>query len=96
MSTDVTGLAVALTATARTRANQLSRDLQAASRRHDKAGATLTEARRSYARAADEYRTLYDQALGIWTADELAAAGAKPPPPAPKPRAHPTPDPAST
>ena len=81
--TDVTGLAVALTATAKTRANQLSRDLQAASRRHDRAGAALTDARRTYARAADEYRALYDQALGTWTADELAAAGAKPPPPTP-------------
>ena len=83
MSKDVTGLAVALTATARTRAHQLARDLQAASRRHDTAGAALTEARRSYAKAAAEYRQLYETALGVWTADELTAAGAKPPPPAP-------------
>ena len=88
MSKDVTGLAVALTATARTKAHQLSRDLQAASRRHDAAGDTLTTARRAYAKAADEYRTLYDQALGIWTADELAAAGATPPPAAPERRPH--------
>ena len=91
MSKDVTGLAVALTATARTKAHQLSRDLQAASRRLDAAGDTLTAARRAYAKAADEYRTLYDQALGIWTVDELTAAGATPPPPDPKVRAHTTP-----
>ena len=96
MSTDVTGLAVALTATAKTRANQLSRDLQAASRTHDKAGATLTAARRAYAQAADDYRTLYESALSIWTTDELTAAGAKPPPAAPKLHAHHTADPAST
>ena len=42
MSNDVTGLAVALTATVRARANQLSRDLQKSSRKHDKAGAALT------------------------------------------------------
>lgn len=47
MSKDVTGLAVALTATARTRANQLSRDLQTASRRLDAAGDALTAARRA-------------------------------------------------
>lgn len=91
MSNDVTGLAVALTATVRARANQLSRDLQKSSRKHDKAAAALTETRRAYAKAADEYRTLYDQALGIWTVDELTAAGAKPPPPDPKVRAHTTP-----
>ena len=84
--TDVTGLAVALTATAKTRANQLSRDLQAASRRHDRAGAALTDARRTYARAADEYRALYDQALGTWTADELAAPARNPHPPPPRSR----------
>jgi hypothetical protein len=83
MSKDVTGLAVALTATARTRANQLSRDLQAASRRLDAAGDALTAARRAYAKAAEDYRGLYDQALTIWTSDELTTAGAKAPPPPP-------------
>ena len=100
MSKDVTGLAVALTATARTKAHQLSRDLQTANRRLDTAGDTLTAARRAYAKAADEYRALYDQALGLWTADELTAAGATPaptptpgprPPPAPRPRPGPAP-----
>lgn len=69
---DVTGLAVALTATARTRAQQLARDLQAAQRRLNRAGAELTAARQAYARAADSYRDLYTQAAAIWTADELA------------------------
>jgi hypothetical protein len=78
-SADVTGLAVALTAAAKARAHQLSRDLQAASRTLDRAGHTLTEARRTYARAAADYRTLYEQALGTWTVDEL-------PPPVPNPR----------
>ena len=50
---DVTGLAVALTATARTRAQQLARDLQAAQRRLNAAGSTLSAARQAYARAAD-------------------------------------------
>jgi ABC-type transporter Mla subunit MlaD len=95
-SADVTGLAVALTAAAKARAHQLSRDLQAASRTLDRAGHTLTEARRTYARAAADYRTLYEQALGTWTVDELAAAGAKPPPPNPKPHAHPTAEQPST
>ena len=83
---DVTGLAVALTATARTRAQQLARDLQAAQRRLDKAGASLTAARQTYARAADEYRDLYAQATQVWSADELAAAGASAPPPPPASR----------
>jgi hypothetical protein len=98
MSKDVTGLAVALTATARTRAQQLSRDLQAASRRLDTAADTLTTARRGYAVAAQDYRTLDDQALGIWTADELTAAGAQAPPAAPErrpPRSSASPAPSS-
>ena len=83
---DVTGLAVALTATARTRAQQLARDLQAAQRRLHAAGTTLTTARQAYARPADEYRELYAQATQVWSADELAAAGAAAPPPPPAPR----------
>ena len=83
---DVTGLAVALTATARTRAQQLARDLQAAQRRLHAAGTTLTTARQAYARAADEYRELYAQATQVWSADELAAAGASAPPPPPASR----------
>ena len=83
---DVTGLAVALTATARTRAQQLARDLQAAQRRLDKAGTSLTAARQTYARAADEYRDLYAQASQVWSADELATAGASAPPPPPASR----------
>ena len=83
---DVTGLAVALTATARTRAQQLARDLQAAQRRLLAAGTTLTTARQAYARAADEYRELYSQASQMWTPDELAAAGAAAPPPPPATR----------
>ena len=83
---DVTGLAVALTATARTGAHQLARDLQAAQRRLDKAGANLTAARQTYARAADEYRDLYAQAGQVWSADELATAGASAPPPPPASR----------
>jgi hypothetical protein len=94
MSKDVTGLAVALTATARTKAHQLARDLQAASRRLEGAADTLTAARRGYAVAAQDYRALYDQALTTWTADELAAAGAKPPPAAPGRRPQPDLDPA--
>lgn len=80
---DVTGLAVALTATARTRAQQLARDLQAAQRRLNTAGTTLTTARQGYAKAADAYRELYAQAAQVWTVDELAAAGAAAPPPPP-------------
>ena len=53
---DVTGLAVALTATARTRAQQLARDLQAAQRRLLAAGTTLTTARQAYARAGVDRR----------------------------------------
>jgi hypothetical protein len=83
---DVTGLAVALTATARTRAQQLARDLQAAQRRLNSAGTTLSAARQAYARAADEYRELYSQAAQVWTPDELAAAGAAPPPAPPAAR----------
>jgi hypothetical protein len=80
---DVTGLAVALTATARTRAQQLARDLQAAQRQLNRAGADLTAARQGYLRAADAYRDLYTQASQVWTDDELAAAGAAAPPPPP-------------
>jgi cytochrome c5 len=80
---DVTGLAVALTATARTRAQQLARDLQAAQRQLNRAGTDLTAARQGYARAADGYRELYAQACQVWTGDELAAAGAVAPPPPP-------------
>jgi hypothetical protein len=80
---DVTGLAVALTATARTRAQQLARDLQAAQRQLNRAGSDLTAARQGYARAADAYRDLYAQASQVWTDDELAAAGAAAPPPPP-------------
>ena len=83
---DVTGLAVALTATARTRAQQLARDLQAAQRRLHRAGADLSAARQAYAKAADAYRELHTQASQVWTADELAAAGAAPPPPPPTTR----------
>ena len=83
---DVTGLAVALTATARTRAQQLARDLQAAQRRLHRAGEDLAAAKRGYAKAAGEYRDLYAQAARVWSADELAAAGAAAPPPAPQPR----------
>ena len=80
---DTTGLAVALTATARTKAHQLARELQAASRRLDAATATLIAAKRDYGKAAHDYRTLYTQATAVWTPDELTAAGAAPPPPAP-------------
>ena len=83
---DVTGLAVALTATARTRAQQLARDLQAAQRRLHRAGEDLAAAKRGYAKAAGEYRDLYAQAARVWPAEELAAAGAAAPPPAPQPR----------
>lgn len=83
---DVTGLAVALTATARTRAQQLARDLQAAQRRLHKAGEDLAAAKRGYAKAAGEYRDLYSQAAKLWSSDELAAAGAAAPPPPPQPR----------
>ncbi len=83
---DVTGLAVALTGTARTRAHQLARDLQAAHRRLNTAGANLTAARQAYARAADDYRALHAQATAVWTADELTAAGAAPPPVRPSSR----------
>lgn len=80
---DVTGLAVALTATARTKAHQLAREVQTAQRRLDAATTTLVEAKRDYGRAAAEYRALYTRATGMWTTEELAAAGATPPPPAP-------------
>lgn len=83
---DVTGLAVALTATARTRAHQLARELQAAQRRLNAAGDTLTAARRGYAHAAAEYRELHAQAARVWSAEELAAAGAVAPPAAPQSR----------
>ena len=83
---DVTGLAVALTATARTRAQQLARDLQAAQRRLHRAGEDLAAAKRGYAKAAGEYRDLYAQASRLWSAEELAAAGAAAPPPPPAPR----------
>lgn len=85
MGTDVTGLAVALTATARTRAQQLARDLQAAQRRLHKAGEDLATAKRGYAKAAGDYRDLYAQAAKIWSADELKAAGAAAPPAPPQP-----------
>ena len=83
---DVTGLAVALTTTARTRAHQLARELQAAQRRLHKAGEDLAAARRGYAHAANDYRALYAQAARTWSAEELQAAGAVLPPPAPQPR----------
>lgn len=83
---DVTGLAVALTASARARAQQLARDLQAGQRRLNTAGAALSAARQGYARAAAEYRDLYAQAAQIWTAEELAAAGAAAPPAPPATR----------
>ena len=80
---DTTGLAVALTATARTKAHQLARELQAAHRRLDAATATLVAAKRDYGKAAGDYRTLYAHAVTVWTAEELTAAGAVPPPPPP-------------
>ena len=83
---DVTGLAVALTTTARTKAHQLARELQAAQRRLSAAGSTLSAARQGYAKAANDYRDLYAQAARVWSAEELKAAGALPPPPAPQPR----------
>jgi hypothetical protein len=85
---DTTGLAVALTATARTKAHQLARELQAAHRRVDAATDHLVAAKREYGKAAADYRALYAQATTLWTPEELTAAGAAPPPPAPR---HPSP-----
>ena len=87
---DSTGLAVALTATARTKAHQLARELQAAHRRLDMATAALLAAKREYGKAATDYRALYAQAGTVWTAEELTAAGAvsPPPPPAGRPKDH--------
>ena len=78
---DSTGLAVALTATARTKAHQLARELQAAHRRLDVATAALVAAKRDYGKAAADYRAVYAQATTVWTAEGLTAAGAAPPPP---------------
>lgn len=80
---DVTGLAVALTASARTKAHQLARELQASHRRLNAATDRLVAAKRDYAKAASEYRALYQQAAAVWTAEELQAAGAAAPPPTP-------------
>lgn len=80
---DTTGLAVALTATARTKAHQLAREVQAAHRRLDAATATLIAAKRDYGKAAHDYRAVYNQAVAVWTPDELTSAGAAPPPPIP-------------
>lgn len=76
--TDVTGIAVELTAKARARALQQSRLLQACLKAVFEAEAELEAARVRYEAAADAYREARSAAKAHFTEAELLAAGAAP------------------
>lgn len=74
---DVTGIAVELTALAKARALQQARALQASLKAVYEAEAELTAAKTKYAEAADSYRKARTAALTHFSEQELQAVGAR-------------------